>query len=102
MPFVFSLVVCLASPLVGENKPNVSLDTSETLFTVLTAINVCGYDQELNSSDPLRQQIRSEVDESVQSTPVAQDAVAPMCEFYRRASASGLFSRPGAICITRP
>lgn len=84
MPFVFSLVVCLASPLVGENKPNVSLDTSETLFTVLTAINVCGYDQELSSSDPLRQQIRTEVNKAVQSTPVAQDALAPMCEFYRQ------------------
>ncbi len=60
-----------------------SLDTSETLFTVLTAINACGYDQELSASDPLRTQIRTEVSKVVQSTPAAQDAIAPMCEFYR-------------------
>jgi hypothetical protein len=44
-------------PSLAENTPNVSPDTSETLFTVLTAINTCGYDQELSASDPLRAQI---------------------------------------------
>ena len=33
----------------AQNTP-VSLETSETLFTVLTAINTCGYDQELGAS----------------------------------------------------
>src|SRR5436853_1384598 len=80
---VLILALCLASPCFAENQPNVSLDTSETLFTVLTAINTCGYDQELNASDPLRAQIRSEVAKAVQSTPEAQEAVAPMCAFYR-------------------
>ncbi len=75
--------MCLTSASLGENPPNVSLDTSETLFTVLTAINTCGYDQELNASDPLRAQIRAEVSKQVQNTPAAQDALAPMCEFYR-------------------
>jgi hypothetical protein len=73
----------LASVASAENRPQVSLDTSETLFTVLTAINTCGYDQELNSSDPLRAQIRSEVAKAVQSTPGAQDTIAPLCAFYR-------------------
>ena len=73
----------LASPAFAENVPKVSLDTSETLFTVLTAINTCGYDQELDSSDPLRAQIRSEVAKAVQNTPGAPDVIAPMCAFYR-------------------
>ena len=73
----------MAVPALAENPPNVSLDSSETLFTVLTAINTCGYDQELNTSDPLRGQIRTEVGKAVQSTPAAQDALQPMCEFYR-------------------
>ena len=34
----------MAVPALAENPPNVSLDSSETLFTVLTAINTCGYD----------------------------------------------------------
>ena len=54
-----------AVPALAENKPNVSLDTSETLFSLLTAINTCGYDQELNASDPLRGQIRAEVRKAV-------------------------------------
>jgi len=46
----------------------VSLETSETLFAVLTSINTCGYDQELDSSDPLRSQVRSEVAKAVENT----------------------------------
>ena len=61
-----------------------SLETSETLFTVLTAINTCGYDQELSASDPLRTQIRSEVAKAVEDTTGAQDVIAPMCAFYRQ------------------
>lgn len=68
----------------AENSTPVSLETSETLFTVLTAINICGYDQELTASDPLRMQIRSEVAKAVENTPGAQDAVSPMCLFYRQ------------------
>jgi tetratricopeptide (TPR) repeat protein len=67
----------------AENKPAVSLETSETLFTVLTAINTCGYDAELEASDPLRAQIRSEVAKAVQNTEGGKDAIAPLCEFYR-------------------
>src|ERR1700722_3467206 len=66
-----------------QDRPNVSLETSETLFTVLTAINTCGYDQELSISDPLRAQIRSEVAKAVENAKAAQDVIAPMCLFYR-------------------
>ena len=34
-----------------------ALDDNETLFSVLTAINACGYDAGLEVSDPLRTQI---------------------------------------------
>jgi tetratricopeptide (TPR) repeat protein len=68
----------------AQSHPQVSLETSETIFAVLTAINTCGYDQELNSSDPLRSQIRSEVGRAVENTPGAKEAVAPMCTFYRQ------------------
>ena len=73
----------LTVPVFADNSPSVSLETSETLFSVLTAINTCGYDQELESSDPLRGQIRLEVRNAVQNTAGAQDVVTPMCQFYR-------------------
>jgi hypothetical protein len=83
LAFALSLAVLPALYGFAENTPQVSLDTSETLFTVLTAINTCGYDQELNASDPLRAQIRSEVGKAIQNTPEAQDTIAPLCAFYR-------------------
>ena len=82
----FSFAVALAIMLAlssgrAQDAPQVSLETSETLFTVLTAINTCGYDQELGASDPLRSQIRSEVGSAVANTPGAQDVIGPMCLF---------------------
>jgi tetratricopeptide (TPR) repeat protein len=71
-------------PLYAQNRPQVSLETSETLFTVLTSINTCGYDQELNSSDPLRAEIRAEVAKAVQNTAGAQEVITPMCASYRQ------------------
>lgn len=73
----------LTSAALAENPPQVSLETSETLFAVLTAINTCGYDQELEVSDPLRGQIRSEVAKAVQETQGGADVVAPLCAFFR-------------------
>src|SRR5258708_5693960 len=88
LAFALSLAVVLVTASgLAQNRPQVSLETSETLFTVLTAINTCGYDQELNSSDPLRAQIRSEVAKAVENTAGAQDVIAPMCGFYRQRQA---------------
>jgi hypothetical protein len=62
----------------------VALDTSPTLFTVLSAINACGYDQELASSDPLRRRIRGEVAQAVQQSEEVRQVASNMCEFYEQ------------------
>ena len=67
----------------AENPPKVSLDTSETLFTVLTAINACGYDFELGASDPLRSQIRAEVAKASQTFDQAKEETQLLCQFYQ-------------------
>jgi hypothetical protein len=46
-------------------------------------MNVCGYDQELDTSDPLRLKIRAEVAKAIETTEGADKVVAPMCEFYK-------------------
>jgi len=80
-----SLAALLAVPSgFAESHPQVSLETSETLFSVLTAINTCGYDEQLNVSDPLRSEIRSEVAKAVEATPGAREVVAPMCLYYKQ------------------
>src|SRR5580700_1370839 len=88
LAFAFGLAITLARSGWAQNSPQVSLETSETLFTVLTVINTCGYDQELSISDPLRTQIRSEVAKAAGNTAAAQEVIAPMCLFYRQHQAS--------------
>jgi tetratricopeptide (TPR) repeat protein len=61
----------------------VSLDTSETLFTVLTAINACGYDSELDASDPVRSQVRAEVAKNIAASEELKASVAVMCQSYQ-------------------
>jgi len=71
-------------PAVPSNQPSVQLDTSETLFAVLAAINVCGYDEELGLSDPLREQIRGEVSRGIQQSEEAKETATAMCQLYEQ------------------
>jgi hypothetical protein len=77
------LFALLAELSPAQNQSPVTLDTSETLFTVLTAINTCGYDQELGGSDPLRSRVRAQVSKARESSQAAQDATQAMCQFYQ-------------------
>jgi tetratricopeptide (TPR) repeat protein len=61
----------------------VTLNSSETLFVVLTAVNNCGYDAELASSDPLRLAIRGEVGHNLEQSENAKGAADSICAFYR-------------------
>src|SRR5262249_5864733 len=72
----------LAGVCLADNTPTVTLDNNEALFDVLAAINSCGYDTELGSSHPLRQQIRGEVIKAVQASPDATQSQEVMCGFY--------------------
>ena len=66
----------------AESTLRVALDNSETLFTVLTAINACGYDSDLSVSDPLRGQIRAEVAKTIEASAEAKESTPVMCQFY--------------------
>jgi tetratricopeptide (TPR) repeat protein len=77
------LFALLAELSPAQNQSPVALDTNETLFTVLTAINTCGYDQDLGVSDPLRSRVRAEVNRVRQSSKEAEDATQAMCQYYQ-------------------
>jgi len=70
--------VCLA-----QSSPKVSLDTNQTLFATLTAINACGYDTELSGSDPLRAEIREEVAKATETSMQAREDTDLLCNYYR-------------------
>jgi hypothetical protein len=83
LAFLAALLGLMASICPGETPPNVTLDTSETLFSVLAAINTCGYNAELDLSDPVRAQVRAEVVNASQAFDQAKEETLLLCQFYR-------------------
>jgi tetratricopeptide (TPR) repeat protein len=82
---VVAALVGLLAPLcaAAENNNPITLDTSETLFAVLTAMNTCGYDVNLNISDAQRLNIRAEVQRNLRESEEAQATMSAMCEWYQ-------------------
>src|ERR1700689_2802411 len=71
-----------ASPaLVDASGPDISLQNSEALFDIAAALNACGYDQGLAASDPLRQEVREQVNQALQASSDARDAHEHICTF---------------------
>jgi tetratricopeptide (TPR) repeat protein len=67
--------------LVDTTGPDISLQNSEALFDIAAALNSCGYDQGLTASDPVRQQVREQVNQALQSSADARDAHEQICAF---------------------
>jgi len=76
-------IALMASVCFAQNTPKVTLETSETIFTILSSINACGYDDELTGSDPLRKQVRAEINQATHSSDEALQASNVMCQVYR-------------------
>jgi tetratricopeptide (TPR) repeat protein len=62
----------------------VALDSSETLFTVLTAMNMCGYDQDLGMSDPIRGEVRAEVAQRMETDAGAKESADAFCQYFQQ------------------
>ena len=77
LPLLLASLTCAA-----RAQSKATLDVSETLFSVVAAMNVCGYDQELQSSSPIRMEVRADLVEASKS-PDAAAAAKEMCHFYR-------------------
>ncbi len=67
----------------AQQTPKVTLETSETMFSVLAALNACGYNQELSSSSPLRSKVRAELARAAEGSRHAAAARDQVCAFYR-------------------
>src|SRR5579863_7341158 len=79
-----AVLLGLLAPLcAADNNSPITLDTSETLFAVLTAMNACGYDVDLTISDAQRLNIRAEVQRNIQGSEEAEASRTEMCEWYQ-------------------
>jgi hypothetical protein len=82
-------VVGLLAPFcVGQNQIPVTLESSETIFSVLTALNACGYDQDLTISDATRSNVRAEVQRVLADSAEAEASRAAVCDYYQKHVAS--------------
>jgi tetratricopeptide (TPR) repeat protein len=70
-----------STALVNAAGPDISLQNSEALFYIAVALNACGYDQGLAPSDPVRQQVREQVNQALQASSDARDAHEKICTF---------------------
>jgi len=80
---VAALLGLLAPFCAADNSSPISLDTNETLFTVLAAMNTCGYDVDLTISDAQRSNIRAEIQKNLRGSDEAQAAMGAMCDWYQ-------------------
>jgi len=63
----------------------ITLETSEPLFYLATALNTCGYDADLENSAPVRKQIRDEINQALASAPpAARDHRDALCAYIRQ------------------
>jgi hypothetical protein len=67
--------------LMDPAGPTISLQTSEAVFDIAVALNACGYDNGLDTSDPVRKHIRDQVNQATAQSAEARDARDKLCFF---------------------
>jgi tetratricopeptide (TPR) repeat protein len=67
----------------------VSLETSESLFQVATALNACGYDNGLETSLPVRSEVRAEMAAAVAKSPAAGISRGELCGYIQSHTQGG-------------
>jgi len=70
------------------NPSLITLDSSETIFSVLTTLNTCGYDQDLTISDATRSNVRAEVQRNLLESAEAETARTALCDYVQNHVAS--------------
>jgi tetratricopeptide (TPR) repeat protein len=73
---------------VPQNQSLITLDSNETIFSMLAALNTCGYDQDLTISDATRSNVRAELQRNLRGSEGAEAARTALCEFYQGHMAS--------------
>ena len=76
------LLLPAASGTVLAQATKAQLEVNETFFSLAAALNSCGYDSGLDSSLPLRQALRADVQAAVNKSPDAQQKRNAICQFW--------------------
>ncbi len=63
---------------------SITLETSEPLFDLASALNTCGYDGDLAVSNPVRAAVRQQLQEAIAAAPAAATSRDALCTFIRQ------------------
>src|SRR5665213_1592394 len=63
--------------LVDPAGPTISLTNAEPVFVMAAALNMCGYDEGLESSAPVRKQVRDEIDKALAASCLLYTSPSP-------------------------
>ncbi len=75
--------------LVDPAGPTISLISSEPVFVMAAALNMCGYDEGLQESAPIRKQVRDEIDKALAASEDARDKRDALCLFIAQHRMTG-------------
>lgn len=68
---------------IDPNGPATSVETSESVFDMMAALNTCGYDEGLASSDPVRQKVRDDINQALAKSEPARQTRDKLCAYIQ-------------------
>ena len=71
-------------PHVGQPEAGgaaITLETSESLFDIAVALNTCGYDTDLASSQPVRAEVRADIAAAVAESALIRQSKDKLCSY---------------------
>jgi tetratricopeptide (TPR) repeat protein len=75
--------------LVDPAGPTISLVSSEPVFLMAAALNMCGYDEGLQSSAPVRKQVRDEINKALAASEDARTKRDALCLYIAQHRMTG-------------
>ncbi len=75
--------------LIDPAGPTISLIPSEQVFIMAAALNMCGYDEGLSDSAPLRQRVRDEISKALAKSEDARDDRDKLCLYIAQHRMTG-------------
>lgn len=75
--------------LVDPAGPTISLVSTEQVFTMAAGLNMCGYDEGLQSSAPVRQQVRDEINKALAGSEDARKRRDTLCLYIAQHRMTG-------------
>jgi tetratricopeptide (TPR) repeat protein len=69
---------------IEQGGSSVTLEYSEPLFQIASALNACGYDAGLDTSAPVRSHVRADINQALAASETARDSRDKLCDYINK------------------